>query len=77
MYLSPSALGLLCKQYKRERANIYNNGRWRQKKTGTRTLYSVTKEMFSKKFVIKSENINANSYWKKACAITDVKLCNT
>lgn len=46
-------------------------------KTGTRTLYSVIKEIFSKKFVVMRENINAHSYEKNTCAIIDVKLCNT
>lgn len=51
----------------------HSNGTWRKMKTGTRTLYPVIKEIFSKKFVMMRKNIHANSYEKKACATTNVK----
>lgn len=41
-----------------------------QTKIGIRTLYSVIKEMFSKKIVMMTKkNINSNSYEKKGRAI--------
>lgn len=42
-------------------------------KVGIITLYSVIKDMFSKKIVlVRKTNINSNSYEKKGCTIIDV-----